>query len=153
MRPSQACVDLVKRFESLRLTAYPAPESTADNTVWAIGYGHTSSTVREGDTCTEAQAEAYLIADLNSASDRIAALVTYTPLTQGQYDALVSFAFNTKWMAFKNSTLLKKVNAGDMVGAAAEFDRWIYAAGKVLDGLKRRREAEKLLFAGGSNAA
>ena len=152
MRPSQACVDLVKQFESLRLIAYPAPESTPEKTVWAIGYGHTAPTVREGDTCTVAQAEAYLIGDLNSACDRIAALITYTPLTQGQFDALVSFAYNTKWQAFKDSTLLRKVNAGDMEGAAAEFDRWVHSAGRVLDGLVRRRAAEKALFLGGSNA-
>jgi len=146
MRPSQACLDLIKSFESCRLVAYLAPESKPGRPVWAIGYGHTSPSVKEGDTCTQAQADSWFIEDLNSAVDRIAALITYTPLTQGQFDALVSFAYNTKWEAFRTSTLLKKVNAGDMAGAAEEFPKWIDSAHKVMKGLIRRRNAERELF-------
>lgn len=67
-------------------------------------------------------------------------------LTQGQFDALVSFAYNVGSRALSTSTLLKKLNAGDIKGAADEFLRWNKAGGKVMNGLTRRREAERALF-------
>jgi lysozyme len=70
----------------------------------------------------------------------------HVPLTQNQFDALVSFVFNLGVGNFRTSTLLKKLNAGDNDGAAQEFGRWIHAGGKALPGLVRRREAERALF-------
>ena len=70
------------------------------------------------------------------------------PLTQGQYDALVSFAYNLGLAALKSSTLLRLLNARNYAGAAAQFPRWNRAGGKVLPGLTRRREAERVMFLG-----
>lgn len=70
----------------------------------------------------------------------------HVPLTQGQFDALVSFAFNCGSLALSTSTLLKKLNSGDYEGAASEFMRWIHAGGKTITGLQRRRLLEKRLF-------
>ncbi|EDH9820259.1 TPA_asm: lysozyme, partial [Salmonella enterica subsp. enterica serovar Typhimurium] len=67
-------------------------------------------------------------------------------LTQGQFDALVSFAYNLGARTLSSSTLLRKLNSGDYAGAADEFLRWNKAGGKVLNGLTRRREAERALF-------
>jgi GH24 family phage-related lysozyme (muramidase) len=68
------------------------------------------------------------------------------PLTQNEFDALVSFVFNVGTGAFEKSSMLKLLNSGHMPLAAGQFDRWIYAKGKVLNGLKKRRAAEKALF-------
>lgn len=70
-------------------------------------------------------------------------------LKQHQFDALVSFVYNVGLEAFRNSTMLRKINAGDIKGAAKEFDRWVYSNGSKLRGLVRRREDEKRLFVEG----
>ena len=80
-----------------------------------------------------------------AAAQAVTALVR-APMTQCQFDALVSFVFNTGAQAFSCSTLLEKLNAGDMAGAAAEFPRWCFATGKRLPGLVARRAAEAALF-------
>lgn len=72
--------------------------------------------------------------------------VTNTQVTQHEFDALVDFTFNVGCGAFRGSTLLRKVNAGDMTGAANEFPKWIYAGGKPLRGLVKRRADERALF-------
>lgn len=140
---SQTGINLIKSFESLRLEAYK--DSVG---VWTIGYGHTSG-VYEGMKITEAQAEAYLRADLSTAENAVNTKVTYS-IVQHQFDALVSFTFNVGTGNFGGSTLLKKLNAGDVSGAADQFDVWIYAGGKVLNGLVNRRAAEKELFLNGT---
>ena len=131
---------LIKSFEQCRLTAY------ADSAgVPTIGWGHTSPTVRLGDTCTQAQADAWLAADLQTA---IKAVVAHTdvPLTQNQFDALVAFTFNVGIGAAMGSTLFKLVNGGHSAEAAGEFVKWDHAGGQVVEGLLRRREAERELF-------
>ncbi|MTK06835.1 MAG: glycoside hydrolase family protein [Hungatella sp.] len=142
---SQAGINLIKSFEGLRLTAYQ--DSVG---VWTIGYGHTSG-VKSGMTITEAQAEAYLKSDLKSAENTVNNKVTYA-ISQNQFDALVSFTFNLGGGNFGSSTLLKKLNQGDINGAANEFDKWIYAGGEVLDGLVKRRAAEKEMFLYGTSS-
>ena len=139
MRISEKGINLIKRFEGLRLEAYL--DSVA---VPTIGYGHTRG-VKLGQTITQEQADAFLEEDIHEFELAIQRLV-HINLTQNQFDALVSFTFNLGIGNLKQSTLLKKLNAGDITGAANEFNRWVYAGGKKLTGLVKRRSAERLLF-------
>lgn len=139
MHISEKGLNLIKKYEGLRLKAYRCPAGKL-----SIGYGHTNN-VRPDDVITEAQATELLIRDVLDVEGVINRLVTKT-LTQGQFDALCSFIFNLGAGAFQRSTLLRKINQGDFVGASREFSRWIYAGGKILNGLKKRREEEKQLF-------
>lgn len=139
MQISKAGLDLIKQFEGLYLKAYRCPAG-----VPTIGYGHTAG-VAMGQTITQQQADDYLRRDVRQFERAVARLVT-VPLTQGQFDALVSFAFNIGDGALAQSTLLRLLNAGDYAGAAAQFDRWNKAGGRVLPGLVRRRAAERALF-------
>jgi GH24 family phage-related lysozyme (muramidase) len=135
---------LIKHFEGLRTTAYQ--DSVG---VWTIGYGHTSMVgpppVYPGMTITAAQAEAILQQDLEVFERGVSQALTITT-RENQFSAMVSFAFNVGLNAYRGSTLLRKHNAGDFAGAAAEFPRWVYAGGEVLPGLVRRREAERTLY-------
>lgn len=139
MRISQKGIDLIKRFEGLRLNAYRCPAN-----VWTIGYGHTVG-VKSGDKITGARAEELLRDDLQIYERGVEACVK-TEIGQNQFDALVSFAFNLGVGALQKSTLIKKLNMDDHIGAAGEFPKWCKAGGKVLDGLVKRREAEQMLF-------
>jgi len=144
-------IDHVKRWEGLRLTAYPDPGS-ADGRPWTIGYGHTSDAfmrVAKGMTITEAQAELALIHDLGEAGDTIDRLVK-VPLTDGQRGALISFVFNIGEPQFAKSTLLKRLNAGDYDAVPGQLGRWVHNDGRKLDGLVNRRAAEIGLWAKGS---
>jgi len=134
--------DLIKEAEGLELKAYLCPAN-----VWTIGYGHTGDDVWPGLVITLAEAEALLTKDLKRFEGYIDKYVK-VPLTQNQFDALVSFVYNIGAQAFIESTLLKKLNAGDYEGAAAQFPRWNKAKGKVLAGLVKRREKELKLFKG-----
>lgn len=137
-------VDKIKKHEALRLRAYlPTP-----NDVWTIGYGHTA-TARPGMVITEEEAERLLRLDLGWVRQVIATKVR-VPLTQEQYDALASFIFNVGGANFAKSTMLRKLNAYDYVGAANEFPRWNKQKGKVLRGLTRRRAEERELFLKGT---
>ena len=132
-------LELIKSFEGCRLEAYQDPVG-----IWTIGYGHTKG-VYSGMSITAEQADAYLRSDVTTAEQAVNTHVT-TTLTQNMFDALVSFTFNVGTAAFKKSTLLRKLNLGDIIGAAGEFDRWVYAGGRKLPGLARRRTAEKNFF-------
>lgn len=144
MRISDKGISLIKQFEGLRLTAYQ--DSVG---VWTIGYGWTQPVdgkpIRPGMTIKEETAERLLRTGLVGYESDVSKLVK-VKLTQGQFDALVSFAYNLGARALSTSTLLQKLNAGDYAGAADEFPRWNKAGGKVLAGLTRRREAERALF-------
>lgn len=137
-------IELIKEFEGCRLTAYKCPAG-----VWTIGYGHTGAVdgkpVSAGMTITAAKATQLLKSDLAKFEAAVNSYVT-APITQNMFDALVSFAYNCGAGALKGSTLLKKLNAKDYEGAAAEFPKWNKAGGKVLNGLVRRRERERKLF-------
>jgi lysozyme len=118
--------------------------------VLTIGWGHTNHHGRQFDNkarWTQQECDAALEEDLEGFAAQVAAVVK-VPLKQNQFDALVSFAYNVGLGNLKSSTLLKKLNAGDMAGAALEFHKWNRALGKVLPGLVRRRAAEALLFQG-----
>lgn len=138
MKINQAGLDLIKRFEGLRLDAYQCAAG-----VWTIGYGHASD-VKKGDRITAHQAEAILDCDLDRFERCVDALGV--ALTPNQFSACVSLAFNIGVKAFTASTLAKKLKAGDTQGAAGEFMKWKLAAGRVLPGLVKRRDAEKKLF-------
>jgi len=143
MEISPAGLELVKEFEGCRLEAYPDPGSGAEP--WTIGYGHTGD-VHPGDACNQQQADAWLKEDLRYSEASVNHLVK-VPLTQGQFDALVSFVFNCGQMAFGNSTLLRMLNSGDP-HASEQFPRWNRGAKGPLPGLTRRRAAEKAMFDG-----
>lgn len=133
--------DFVKQFEGRELKAYRCNAG-----VWTIGYGHTKG-VKEGDTISASEAEQLLVEDITAIAADLNRLVN-VPVTQGQYIALLSLAFNVGASAVKKSTLLFHLNHGRYDEAAAELDKWVHVGGKVSEGLKRRRAAERRLFEG-----
>lgn len=148
MKTSPRGVALIKSFEGCRLTAYRCSAG-----VLTIGYGHTGPDVLPGMTITQQRADELLTQDLERFERDVISLVK-VPITQGQFDALVSFAFNVGSdidsddiaEGLGDSTLLRRLNARDYMGAAGEFLRWNKAGGVVLGGLVRRRKAERELF-------
>lgn len=139
MKPSGACRALVRQFEGCQLQAYLDLAG-----IPTIGVGHTRG-VKMGDHCSQLQADLWLTQDLDDAGASVASLVK-APLTQDQFDALTSFTFNLGVRRLAESTMLILLNKRDYHSAAAQFSRWVYAGGKVLDGLVRRRAAEAKLF-------
>lgn len=139
MKTSQKGIDLIKKFEGCALRAYKCPAG-----VYTIGYGHTNN-VRPDDVITQKEAEDLLKIDLVRFENAVNAAVRIA-LTQNRFDALVSFTYNVGINALQTSTLLKKINKGDYTGAAGQFLLWNKAGTKVLEGLVRRRAAEKDLF-------
>lgn len=139
MQYSRTGLHLTEQFESCRLLAYKDSKG-----IPTIGYGHTRN-VHLGDTCSQAQAEAWLLADVAIAATAVSTMVRVT-LTQGEYDALVDFAFNCGITAFHESTMLKLLNEGNYAAAAYEFARWDKCDGQEVAGLLRRRVAEKQEF-------
>lgn len=142
-RTSRRGQELLHHFEGLRLEAYLCPAN-----VWTIGYGTTVSDgtpVQKGDRVTKAEAERLFREDLQRFEKSVLALVN-VPLTQGQFDALVSFTYNVGVGALRTSTLLRVLNQGRYQEAADQLLRWNKGGGKVLPGLTRRREAERKLF-------
>lgn len=144
MRTSQRGVDLIREFEGFFANAYYCPAG-----VLTIGYGHTDAAgppkVSVGMTVTKKEAEDILRSDLRSVEKHVSDLVE-SPLNQNQFDALVSFAFNVGCGALARSTALKRLNAGDYDGCAEALLMWNKGGGRVLNGLVRRRKAERLLF-------
>lgn len=134
---------IIKHCEGLRLTSYVCPAGKP-----TIGWGHTYG-VKLGRTISEAEAEVLLDHDYQQAEDDVLELVT-VPLTDNQLGALTSFVFNLGQGNFSKSTLLRKINASDFAGAAAEFDKWVYATVNgvktKLNGLVVRRKLERSLF-------
>jgi GH24 family phage-related lysozyme (muramidase) len=142
-------LDLIKEFEGCKLTAYPDPGTGGKP--WTIGYGATridGRPVRPGETITQAQADKLLLVDIERHADPVRDMLGSAPTTQGQFDALVSFAFNLGPDSLKRSTLFRKHMEGDYEGAANEFARWNKANGRVLRGLTRRRAAEAAMYRG-----
>ena len=136
-------IALIKGFEGFRADAY-----LDGGGVPTIGYG-TIKGVKMGQTITEAQAEAFLRRDMGLAVSAISKAVTVT-LSQDQFDALVCFAYNVGIGAFKGSTLLKLLNAGQYDQVPAQLLRWNKDNGQVVGGLTRRRKAEGTLFSTGA---
>jgi len=146
-----AGLKLVKEFEgchkdvgSGNFQAYPDPGST-DGRPWTIGWGSTGSDVKPGTVWTQAQCDARFKQDMQRYADAVSKAIGSAKTTQNQFDALVSFHYNTG--AIASATLTRKHIAGDYAGAQAEFARWNKNAGKVMRGLTRRRAAEAALYA------
>lgn len=142
---NKAGLDLIKEFEGFRAKAYR--DSVG---VWTIGYGTTAAagvgvTPHEGMTITKAEAERYLKVTVDKFAAQILPKIK-VPVSDNQFAALVSLAYNIGPGAFAKSTVLRLLNAGDVSGAADAFRMWNKAGGKVLAGLTRRREAERALF-------
>lgn len=139
MKTSPAGIALIEEFEGLRVRAYQDGAG-----VWTLGYGHTEN-VAPGQSETLGKAETDLVSDLATAEAAVRRLVA-VPLTQGQFDALVSFTFNEGQKSLRMSTMLRLLNAGDYAGAARAFMSWDVIAGQHSAGLQRRRQAEIALF-------
>lgn len=140
LKASPACLALIRSCEGLRLDAYQCPAGR-----WTIGYGHTGD-VQPGDKITHHQAEILLEHDVKPFELHINALCL--TLSQGEFDALVSFAYNLGLGTLRRSTLVKKLADGDRHGAADEFLRWTFSRGERLPGLETRRMAERRMFLG-----
>lgn len=139
-------LDIIKRYESFSPIVYLCPAN-----VWTIGYGHAIFSKKEHEDwlakqpVTEEEALALLAQDTKKAELTVTHL-TKVPLSQGQYDALVSFTFNVGGGAYQRSTLRQKLNRLEYTSASSEFPRWNKANGKVLKGLVKRRREEQVLF-------
>ena len=136
MKTSEEGRKLITHFEGIRLHAYQ--DSIG---VWTIGVGHTKG-VFQGMIIDSDKADEFLQEDLEEAEDAVNKLVT-VPLDQAQFDSLVSLVFNIGQGNFSHSTLLKKLNNRDYLGASSEFLKWNRAGGKPVLGLTRRRAAER----------
>jgi lysozyme len=137
-------LNLTKDFEKCRLMPY-----LDGGGVPTDGWGNTHKVVM-GVPITQEKADADLLCNVQDAVDAVNDYVAVV-LTQAQFDALVDFVFNVGVQAFKQSTLLRKLNLGDYQGAHDQFDRWNMDNGKVVNGLQRRRDEEQKLWEGTTN--
>lgn len=149
MQMSENGYTVLKNFEGYKLSAYPDPGTGGDP--WTIGYGHTGSDVRSGTVWTPEQAESALHRDVHVFEVGVSDLVNVA-VNQGQFDALVCFAYNVGLNALKGSTLLALLNQNKPDEALAQFARWNKTAGRPMKGLTRRRAAESWLWRGLSGA-
>lgn len=140
MEASEVLIEKLKEFEGFRRDAYRDAAG-----VLTIGYGHTGRDVREGDRITTYGAEQLLLLDLKEHEAAVRQL--HVARSQGQFDALVSFSFNLGVGRLQRSTLLKVIRrGGSKMAIMREFKRWVFAGGKKLNGLERRREWEAKRF-------
>ncbi len=142
MRTGSAGLTLIKRFEGFSATPYLCPAN-----IWTIGYGHVIL-AHERDLLTqvdEVQAERLLVQDVRAAERGVQNLITI-PLRQNQFDALVCFTFNLGSGTLQRSTLRRVINRGDEDEVAGQWRRFVWAGGRKLSGLVRRREAELALY-------
>ena len=124
--------------------AYPDPASGGDP--WTIGWGSTGPDITPGTVWTQQQCDDRFAAHVADFAQKVAAAIGGAATTQHQFDAMVSLAYNIGMGNFSSSTLLRKHKAGDYAGAKAQFAVWNKAAGRVMDGLTRRRAAEAALY-------
>lgn len=137
-------LNLIKRFEGFSPTIYICPAGYP-----TIGYGHVVLAHEQdqfASSITQAEATEILRKDVRIAERAVLRLIS-VPLTDGQFDALVSFTFNLGAGALQRSTLRRKVNRGEHESVPAELLKWVWAAGKKLPGLVRRRQAEGVAYA------
>lgn len=156
MRTNQEGLDLIKEFEGLEFIAY----RRAMDGIPTIGYGHTAG-VRWGDTCTQEEADAWFLGDVQNAENLVLGCLGAAPVTDNQLSALVSFVFNVGggeagvkdgFRVLKNgqpSTMLRCLLRQDYAEAAAQFPFWAHAGGVMIPGLLTRRKAEQSLFLAG----
>lgn len=142
MTPSQDCIDLIKKWEGLRLKAYQDQKG-----IWTIGYGSTGPGIDQHTEWSQSLANLALITRINALGGLV--LHAIAPhISQNQLDALVSLVYNIGIGAFKGSTLLRKINGRDFEGAAGELVKWDHINGVVSQGLLNRRLEERALFLG-----
>jgi len=145
---SQHGLEKLKQWEGLKTKAY---KDAGD--VWTIGYGHTAAAgtpaPHQGMVITASEAESILLKDLTQYEAAVENNVN-VKLNDNQFAALVSFTFNVGIGAFKNSTLLKKLNQGDFDAVPVELRKWVKAGGKKVQGLVNRRQAEGYLWMEGA---
>jgi lysozyme len=157
MKVSDRCKFMIKHHEGVRLRPYRCPAG-----LWTIGVGHVmypgqarmsieerrAFPIRPEDAYphTMDEVDALLTSDLSRFEQGVARLCPASVNNQNQFDALVSFAFNTGLGTLQRSTLRAKYNRGEIEEAAEEFGKYTRAAGKILPGLVKRREDERLLF-------
>lgn len=143
MKLSEEGTHFIANQEGFRGKAYVCPAGKL-----TIGFGHVVGPMekqRFSGGITREEAEALLERDLDKYVAAVNQLVK-TPLSQGQFDSLVSFSYNVGVTAFARSTLLRKLNSGDKEGAACEFQRWVHGGGRRLAGLVKRRLLEAQMF-------
>lgn len=144
MKISKHGLEFIKKEEGF------IPKAYWDYKQYSIGYGsgkyENGDSVKEGDVVTEEKATAMLESWINKVVDTCIKKYVIVPLSQNRYDSLCSFIYNVGNSAFETSTLLKLLNQNKILEAAAEFDRWVYAGGKTLNSLVKRRKREKELF-------
>lgn len=139
----EAAADFIEQWEGFKETAYRCPAG-----VLTIGFGHTGDDVKEGQVITYKEAYDLLCRDIRVRNEEIARFINVR-VTEGQYIAISSLVFNVGVGSVKGSKMLRKLNSGDIEGAASEFTNgWNTAGGKELPGLTRRRQAEAKLFLG-----
>lgn len=177
MKPSEVAYVLIREWEQLYLRAYPDPASplakslqslglwqktlregvaaipgdilaSLDGKPWTIGYGDTGPHVTPNSVITPDEANRRMIARVAREYSPAIDKALQREVQQCQYDALIDLAYNCGANAIANSTLMRVLNAGDVIGAALEFDRWNKAGGSVLAGLVRRRYCDALVFLG-----
>lgn len=141
MEASDNCLDLIRHFEGLRLDSYCCPGG-----IWTIGYGHTGG-IMPGQSISREYAEQLLAEDVAKFAEQVELLLK-RPVTQQQFDSLVSLAFNIGITALASSTLIRMLNEGRDDDAVLQFSRWMQAGGKILPGLVARRRAEADIFRG-----
>ena len=147
-------IEICHYFESCKLKAYPDPASprarfgSGSGSPWTIGWGDTGPDVVEGLEITQSDADERFARRMAHEFEPAVQREVRFKLSQKQFDALVSIFYNTGVGNMSRSTLVRVLNFGDYEGAAAEFSRWVRAGGRVMKGLQRRREAERLVFLG-----
>jgi lysozyme len=138
---TQNGIDLIKRFEGFSRTVYFCPAGYP-----TIGYGHVVKPHEDfSPGIDEARAEELLRQDAQIAERAVLRLIN-VPLTDGQFDALVSFTYNLGGGALQRSTLRRKINREEHADVPEQFMRWIWAGGRKLKGLVRRRAAETQFY-------
>lgn len=137
---SQAGISLIQSFEGLRTTAYKDQRG-----FWTNGWGHKGPDVHEGQVVTDEQAGLWLADDLEN-TERVVDATIPQEAPQCQFDACTSLAFNIGTHAFRTSILVKLLNSGDRIGAAAQFLDWSHVNGVIDKGLMNRRVAEREMF-------
>lgn len=143
-QPSKRCEAFIKGYEQCRLKAYLP---TADD-VPTIGWGSTGPDIKLGRVWTQEQADARFASDLAEFAAGVRKAIGDAPTKQCEFDALVSIAYNVGIAAISRSTLMRLHVDGDHKRAADQFLRWVYQKGKVLNGLVKRRTAERLMYLG-----
>jgi len=141
MTPSTRCFDIIRNYEGLKLKAYLCPAH-----IPTIGYGSTGPDIKIGVVWTLDQAKARLERDVTKFAAGVASLIGSAPTTQGQFDAMVSLAYNIGLAAFAKSSVLANHLHKRFANAAGAFALWNKGGGVVLPGLVNRRKAEATLY-------